>query len=630
MIRPGDIRTLRRACWLVPLLLGLWSALLGVDANWDLYNYHLYNPYAFLDGRLARDLAPAGLQTYFSPLLDLSFYLPSRYLPTIVVAFAMGCLHGLVFLPLVSIARQVLADLPECARNRAALLLAIAGVLTGNFLSELGNSMGDNLTALLVLSGVALLMRASQGARAGMRNAFTPLALGAVVVGAAAGLKLTNAPYAVAFCASLLFFPLPALHRLGAALAAAGAAALGMLLTGGYWHHEMWTAFGNPFFPQFSAYFPNELARGVGVVDTQWRPKDFLEGLLWPFLFSLDSHRVGQARIRQVVWPIVYMAFFAWMAVRAANGARGSAAAALDGRRRLLVAFVAISYVVWMAMFSIYRYLVPAELLAPLTAFVLLAAFLPLRKAAWIAGACLGASAAMLLAGGFDTWGHHGHAWKAYEVDLPPAAETESGAVVIVGGDPPWAWLAPFFPRSARFVQVGGNFPEGAGYRPRVDELVSAARGRAHAVFAGSRDARRESMARIDRHARGLGLTTSESGCAFARWAVATLHLRARVGPASQGRLCELLPRESDVKDVRAEDERERAKAQATLRRYGYAIERGACRSYRARVGDDISVYQWCPIGPARERSGRPRARLTRSRTGSRQLARASKQPRSA
>ncbi len=31
---------------------GTVSVLLGQDANWDLKNYHLYNPFAFLNDRL--------------------------------------------------------------------------------------------------------------------------------------------------------------------------------------------------------------------------------------------------------------------------------------------------------------------------------------------------------------------------------------------------------------------------------------------------------------------------------------------------------------------------------------------------------------------------------------------------
>ena len=50
------------------------SVLLGQDANWDLRNYHLYNPFALLNSRTGIDLMPAGLQSTFNPLLDVPYY----------------------------------------------------------------------------------------------------------------------------------------------------------------------------------------------------------------------------------------------------------------------------------------------------------------------------------------------------------------------------------------------------------------------------------------------------------------------------------------------------------------------------------------------------------------------------
>src|SRR6478672_9143509 len=46
------------------------------DANWDLQNYHYYDPWAWLSGRIfGWDLAAAQLQTFHNPLADVPFYL---------------------------------------------------------------------------------------------------------------------------------------------------------------------------------------------------------------------------------------------------------------------------------------------------------------------------------------------------------------------------------------------------------------------------------------------------------------------------------------------------------------------------------------------------------------------------
>lgn len=588
--------TLVRSRWLVPFLFGAWSLWLGVDANWDLYNYHLYNPFAFLHGKLAIDLAPAGLQSYFNPLLDVPYYLASRSLPAPVVAFAMGTIHGFNFVLLLEIARRVLAAVPD--RERIGIPLSVAGVLTGNFLSELGNTMGDDATALFVLGALCIVVAGWDVLVAGGVRGLGRALLGGIVLGLGFGLKLTNGVYAVALCASLLFVPARAASRLSLAFVFGLGVLAGFAATGGFWMHEMWTMFGNPLFPQFSAWFPNPLTRAMGIADAERLPKGALETLGWPFIFSLDSRRVGQVVIRQAIWPIVYVLFFWWAAVRVAARRRGSATAVLEGPARLVVAFAAISYVVWMGLFSIARYLVPAELLAPLVAFVLLAALVGHERARAVAAWLIGASTVLVLAGGVQTWGHEGLARRAFRVDVPEIARPGETAVVLVGEDPPWAWLAPFFPDQVSFAQVGGNFPAGPAYRERLHAILRSRTGPHHVILRGARDFRRENVARANGYARRLGLTGSEGGCRALRWAVERLHVHARVvdRPPGDPASCELALRPGDGKDVTAEDRREQAEAQTMLSAYGLRLDAASCRSYRAHVGTGVSVYQWCTL----------------------------------
>ena len=63
------------------LISGALSLFLGQDLNFDLQNYHFYNGFAFLSSRLDTDIAPAGLQTYFNPFVDVFHYLGMTSLP---------------------------------------------------------------------------------------------------------------------------------------------------------------------------------------------------------------------------------------------------------------------------------------------------------------------------------------------------------------------------------------------------------------------------------------------------------------------------------------------------------------------------------------------------------------------
>ena len=96
----------------VPLGFGLATLALGMDANWDLRNYHYYNAYAWLTGREGYDILAAQAQTFFNPLIDVPFYLATQAWPARLVGFLLGTLQGLNVLPLYGIAYEAL-DIAE-------------------------------------------------------------------------------------------------------------------------------------------------------------------------------------------------------------------------------------------------------------------------------------------------------------------------------------------------------------------------------------------------------------------------------------------------------------------------------------------------------------------------------------
>ncbi len=607
-------RATRRARIAVPIAFGLYSLILGADGNWDLYNYHLYNAYAFLNGKLAIDFAPAGFQSYFNPLLDVPYYLAITHLPPPLVGFLMGAVHGLNFLLVLAIAHRALPGLPAGERNRMPLLLALAGVLTANFLSQLGSTMGDNMTALFVLASVALAIRGSEQQLPG--SPWLRMLLAGGVMGVGTGLKLTNAPYAVALCLGLLAMPGAASFRLRLAFAFGVGVLAGVALSAGFWFATMAQAFGNPLFPQFGSVFPNPLAASIGVADSSWLPKSIGEYLLWPFLISADALRVGQVPLRQIVWALVYLALLALGVGSLLRSRRSKRLAPLNPAARLVVAVVGLGFVLWMLLFSVYRYLVPLELLGPLVVFIALQRLSPfassdspsplsndspsplgegrgggkshLRRLALIA---IAASTLLTVLGGAKTWGHNPWSADAFRIDVPPSAQ---GTAVIVGGDPPWAWLAAGFPKEVAFTQIGGNFPEGPGFRDRILRVVRSNGGAAHAIVTAHHDSSTNRAARLKAQLDGLGLTSSEWGCATLRWAARTFKARAEV-KQSPGGSCDVVIVASSLRDVESENRAERDKAAKTLASYGFAIA-GNCSAHRAEMGGATRSFQWCPL----------------------------------
>lgn len=591
------------ACVAIPIAFGFWSLLLGQDSNWDLFNYHLYNAYAFLHDKLHTDWAPAGIQTYFNPALDLVYFVLNQHLPAPAVGFLFGVLHGSVFVLVLAIARAVLPALRAEDQWRLPLLVALAGVLTANFLSCIGNNMGDDTTALFVLMSLWLVLRHwHELKRAALHSSALLLCAGAMV-GAGVGLKLTNAPYAVALCAGFLIFPARLSVRLRLAFIFGVGVLLGIALTGGYWFWEMWRTFRNPVFPQFSTIFPNPLSASVAVVDRSFLPKSTAEALFWPFLFSLDARRVGQVALHQVIWPVLYLLFWAWAGASILG--RGGREA-MDARARYLLLVIAVGYVTWLKLFSIYRYLVPIEVLTPLATYVLLSRLCRYDVATRIAAWVLGVAALVVVGGGAKTWGHEGWASTAFRADVPQITAPETTTVILVGADPA-GWLATFLPPSVAFTQIGSNFPDSPAYDAQVRSMARRRGGPIFGVFPAKQNWRAQSVANMNGVLGRIGLTSGQRGCEVVRSVVARLHLHAAVqmkGASEEApAACRLELRSDDVIDLDAENRAAIARAGQTLQRIGFTLDAASCRVHSAYAGTGAVPYQWCGLNKEPDRA---------------------------
>ncbi|MEW6021515.1 MAG: hypothetical protein AB1807_05185 [Pseudomonadota bacterium] len=537
-------RLWRRALWAVPLCFGLLSLLMRQDSNWDLRNYHLYNPFALLNGKIGLDLAPAQMQTYFNPAIDLLYYGLVKSLPGPLAGFVMGVLHGLNFVLVALLARALLP--PGPARSKLCLGLALAGMFGPAFVSELGNTMGDNLTALFVLSSLLLVVhhrgRLADGGGAGLAAAAGLLA------GIATGLKLTNAMYALALCLALLVLPGAPLRRLRTSFVFGLGVLAGIALSGGFWYWKMWTLFGNPLFPQFNAIFHSPLALPIGVGDMRFLPQGLGDKLLWPFIFAIDPLRVSEIRLTALIWPVLYVGFVL-LAAHALLRRRAATAAASATPVRLLWVFVALSYLIWLNLFSIYRYLVPLELLAPLVLWLIAQHLLPGRLAARIVGVLLVLAFAASLH--TQSWGRAGWAREAYGAQVPAIANPAQSMVFTLHSDPPMGWLVTLFPADLAFAALGSNFPESAGYRERVAQMVAARSGPLYVLLKGDR-------------------ALSDPAPTPARRAAAEAAVRAGW-----------------------------ERARPLLQAHGLALDSAGCTNHPARIGRNRMDFQLCPVSAA-------------------------------
>ncbi len=589
-------RTLFVSCVLVPVIFGLYSIWLGADSNWDLTNYHLYNPFAWLNRRLAMDLAPAGFQSYFNPLLDVPFYWMNEHFPPRLVGFLMGALHGMNFLLLLGIARSALPGLPDEDGRRVPLLLAVAGVLSASLLTGLGNSMGDDTTALFTLAGLLVLVSKWERLSEGVAGAGLVAASG-MIVGLGVGLKLTTACYALAMCIALLSYPVRALVRIRLSFIFGVGVLVGLCISGGYWMFHMWQTFGNPLYPQFGKFFPNALAQPLASSDVRWLPHGAFENAMWPFVFSVNPRRLGEVPVRQMIWPIAYLLFWCWLSIAVLRRSAQRECGALDSRAKFLVLYVAIGYLIWMRIFSVYRYVVAIEVLLPTVVFVFATRLWGYRSGRRAAGWLIGLATAFALVGGVKSWGHEGWTDPLYHAEVPSIAQPARTTAIIYSMSSGWAWLATLFPHEVAFTQLDGSFPATAAFNDRIRQLVNSRGGEGFAIIDGAYNWRVDSIATGNRLLGKTGLTGSARGCAFLGWVTTKLHLHARLemidGDPAQ---CRLGVRADDFIDVAAKERALAEQAVPAFDRLGLPIDPRSCRPYRAWIGTGVYAYQWCRV----------------------------------
>lgn len=334
----------------------VYAYMAGEDINWDWQNYHDYAGFALVHGRFDVDVAPGGFQSFLNPLIYLLPYMVRHGLGAPWWGIALGALHGLNLAVVYWVTRVLLGRAADIWTLAAALLIA---ALSPMALSEVGTSFADILTTLPILAAIALMFSAEDDTPS-MRH----LLAAGVLIGAATGLKLTNASFLIAAGVSLLLVVRP----WRAVLAFGLASAIGVVVTAGPWALKMARDFGSPLYPFYNTIFRSPEAPQISIVDTRFMPAGLLDALAYPFYWVVGRHPSSEWPFRDPRFAVVIM-LLAALVVTGLWQKRE----VLQLRDRRLITFFWVGYVLWMLAFSIQRYLMPLELLAaPLIVLLLL------------------------------------------------------------------------------------------------------------------------------------------------------------------------------------------------------------------------------------------------------------------
>lgn len=485
----------------VPLLFGGLALILGQDANWDLRNYHWYDAYAALNGRLApggdmarqdmagQDMAAAQIATFYNPTLDVPFYLLAGAIPARLFGFFLGVLQGGNFILLYLLASAVLRFGGERLQVLGCAVIALAGVIGGGHLGLVGTLFYDNVISLLVLAAILVIASSAAVLQHGPWRAALPrAALAGVLVGLGVGLKLPTQIFAVGICFGLLFVPGPPVRRLVLAFFCGLGIVAGFAVFGGWWWWQMWSDYANPLFPYFNDVLRSPWALAESYRDDRYLPRSFAAALTLPFRTFVDGTVAGEIAFRDGrvlgAYIVLLATPFALLAARfkpagaapppIAPGLAPDVFAANVFAARFLTAAAVLSYLLWLKLFAIYRYIIPLEMLAPLIVVASLA-FWPAAVQRRLSLA-IGLVGFMTLTIQPGTWGRvpwgPGLGGKVVDVVVPDLTDP-AATLVLMTGFAPTAFVIPAFPPAVAFLRPHSYFIE-PSHRTRFNAVMHA------------------------------------------------------------------------------------------------------------------------------------------------------------
>jgi hypothetical protein len=449
---------------------GLLSVYVGQDANWDLKNYHLYNAYELLHGRLWLDLNAGGFQGLFNPLPDLPYYaLSMRLFPGSprVVAFIMGLNSALLALAVTWIVfivfRKARPDISWVAMAAATYI----GVSGGLSISELGTTYNDIMPAALMLFGVAIVLVEFNRPVFGDRSRHLGIALSGLLFGVAAGLKLSTALFAPAFVLAFALSKGVRRRTLTEIVLFSLGGAAGWVLVAGVWTYQVFTLTGNPILPMFNQVFRSDWYPPIGFFDERWRTHGFLQTLAFPFFWARLGHSViTEVPFSDQRFAAAYIAIALLMAGIAWRYLARSRSWKLSPEARFILAFVILSYVLWQVMFCIGRYAIGIEVLLGI----------PVLLAVWQATSLVAAGTArrvlidglmiflaliLQLGTHYPDWGRVPYGDAVFMLQVPRLAPN---SLVVISGSPN-GYIVPFLRgEGVRFIGVNHFTIEARGY----------------------------------------------------------------------------------------------------------------------------------------------------------------------
>jgi hypothetical protein len=379
-------------------------------------------------------------------------------LPARALGFIIAAVQSINLLLLYGLGLVMLPIERRLAREAIALMLATVGMCGGMSLGLLGTTFIDSIVTIGILGSLLAVvawlpvLTAAPPAQAALRAALAAIPAALAVAG-----KLTVGPFVVGLAAGFLVIEAPVRRRLWLLLWFGVGGAITAAVALGPWLLQVWSMTGDPFYPFYARFFQSPFGGDAWDIRSRWLPSSARQALYYPLVIGVFGQRVAEVPFMD------FRLLAAYVVVPAALGLRllrpAAARPPLPAGLGYLVVVMTVGYVLWLTMFSYYRYAVTLELLAPL-AIVLAVAALPLPRPLRIVAA-VAIMAGLALTTKPADWGHLPWTERLVEVSVPPIASPATATVLLMGQ--PISYVVPSLPAEVAVIGLdiaywdGGN-----------------------------------------------------------------------------------------------------------------------------------------------------------------------------
>lgn len=495
--------------------LSLLSLALGMDANWDLRNYHYYLAYAFLQHRYEYDVLAAQLPTFFNPLLDIPFFLAAERFSARLVGGWLGAMHAVPFTILLLLARRILAVDNLIYRTHAAGLIALVSVSGAIALSEVGTVFYDNLLATGFLVSLLIVITTNTKSVQGqpymtLKRAF----FSGIPVGFAAALKLPHAIAVFGVCTAILVLPGQLPRRLVTTASFIGGTVVSIAVTGGWWHWYLWQKYGNPVFPAFNNIFQSPWAEISSYRGNTFLPGDFLEQLIAIFSYPFFLEKTAEVPLQDLRIATFFLLFPIAVIFRLRKKTFIKINPLVHSLPALcLLTAVTSTYLAWAIFFAIYRYAVGLEMLIPL-ALIIIISWIPVPKR-WLVSIVV--LFMLIVKTSPANWGRV--PWTERYLEVQGIPNIRENSMILMSGREALSFLIPAFPPQVRFIRIDSWFTtpwQDNGFTRLVYHEVNTHRGELFMLLVGYDYIRARETATV------YGLSLEETDCTTLTASIAT------------------------------------------------------------------------------------------------------------